>query len=60
MVGIDDLENLLAEFGAKFVYILNTQTLEARTWGNQGKVEVMRQAVPRGQQVRKVANVEFT
>lgn len=35
----DGLENLLAEHGAKFVYILDTKTLEGRTWDNQGKVE---------------------
>jgi len=35
----DNLENLLAEHGAKFVYILDTKTFEGRTWDNQGKVE---------------------
>ena len=35
----NNLEVLLAEYSAKFVYIIDTQTFEGRTWDNQGKVE---------------------
>lgn len=35
----NNLEVLLAEYGAKFVYIIDTQTFEGRTWDNEGKVE---------------------
>jgi trans-2,3-dihydro-3-hydroxyanthranilate isomerase len=38
-VSIDNLEDLLAQHGAKFAYILDTDNLEGRTWDNQGKVE---------------------
>lgn len=33
------LEKLIASFGAKFVYVFNTQTLECRTWDNSGLYE---------------------
>lgn len=33
------LEKLLASFGAKFVYVFNTETLECRTWDNSGLYE---------------------
>jgi len=33
------LEQLIAPFGAKFVYVFNTQTLECRTWDNSGLYE---------------------
>jgi len=32
-------ESLLAEIGAKFVYVLDVFTKEGRTWGNDGKIE---------------------
>ena len=34
-----DFEALLAECGAKFVYVLDPTTLEGRTWDNAGRVE---------------------
>ncbi len=34
-----NLEELIAPFGAKFVYVFNTQTLECRTWDNTGLYE---------------------
>jgi PhzF family phenazine biosynthesis protein len=34
-----DFEALLNLYGAKFVYILDVNTLEGRTWDNEGKVE---------------------
>ncbi len=34
-----DFESLLNRYGAKFVYILDINTLEGRTWDNEGKVE---------------------
>ncbi len=33
------LEELIAPYGAKFVYLFNTQTLECRTWDNSGLYE---------------------
>ena len=36
---VDDLEEKLAEIGAKFVYILNVAAKEGRTWDNLGAVE---------------------
>ncbi|HEU5348251.1 MAG TPA: PhzF family phenazine biosynthesis protein [Ktedonobacterales bacterium] len=32
-------EELLAQAGAKFVYVLHVPTLEGRTWNNEGRVE---------------------
>jgi trans-2,3-dihydro-3-hydroxyanthranilate isomerase len=34
-----DFEGLLAERGAKFVYLLDVRALEGRTWDNRGAVE---------------------
>ena len=34
-----DFEALLSRYGAKFAYILDVNTLEGRTWDNEGKVE---------------------
>jgi trans-2,3-dihydro-3-hydroxyanthranilate isomerase len=34
-----DLESKLSKIGAKFVYLLDIERLEARTWDNEGKVE---------------------
>ncbi len=34
-----NLEELIAPFSAKFVYVFNTQTLECRTWDNSGLYE---------------------
>ncbi len=34
-----DFESLLGRFGAKFVYVLDVNTFEGRTWDNEGKVE---------------------
>ncbi|MBI9093378.1 MAG: PhzF family phenazine biosynthesis protein [Sphaerochaeta sp.] len=34
-----ELGKLIAPFGAKFVYVFNTQTLECRTWDNSGLYE---------------------
>lgn len=33
------LEELIGSFGAKFVYVFNTQSLECRTWDNSGLYE---------------------
>ena len=38
-VCVENLEDLLSVHGAKFVYILDTQEFEGRTWDNLGKVE---------------------
>lgn len=38
-VCVENLEDLLSVHGAKFVYILDTQKFEGRTWDNLGKVE---------------------
>ncbi len=38
-VCVESLEDLLSVHGAKFVYILDTQKFEGRTWDNSGKVE---------------------
>lgn len=38
-VCVENLEDLLSVHGAKFVYILDTQKFEGRTWDNMGKVE---------------------
>jgi len=35
----NDFESFLSEFGARFVYVFDTDTLECRTWDNTGKVE---------------------
>jgi trans-2,3-dihydro-3-hydroxyanthranilate isomerase len=32
-------ESLLNQYGAKFVYVLDVNTFEGRTWDNEGKVE---------------------
>lgn len=34
-----DFEAFLANFGAKFVFVLDVETLEGRTWDNDGRVE---------------------
>ncbi len=34
-----DLESLLAQIGAKFVYVFDLPTMEGRTWDNTGRVE---------------------
>ncbi|MBI9089606.1 MAG: PhzF family phenazine biosynthesis protein [Desulfobacterium sp.] len=34
-----DFESLLNRYGAKFAYVLDVNTLEGRTWDNEGKVE---------------------
>ncbi len=34
-----DFEAFLATFGAKFVFVLDVETLEGRTWDNDGRVE---------------------
>lgn len=36
---IDDFEKLLFKYHAKFVYVLDVNNLEGRTWDNQGSVE---------------------
>lgn len=36
---VPDLSSLLASYGAKFIYVLDTGTAEGRTWDNAGKVE---------------------
>ncbi|MEQ9547632.1 MAG: PhzF family phenazine biosynthesis protein [Marinobacter sp.] len=36
---LPDLSSLLASYGAKFIYVLDTGTAEGRTWDNAGKVE---------------------
>lgn len=38
-ISIPNFEAFLSNFGAKFVYVFNTQTLECRTWDNNGLVE---------------------
>lgn len=38
-VCVENLEDLLSVHGAKFVYIIDTQIFEGRTWDNLGKVE---------------------
>lgn len=34
-----DFQALLSAYGAKFIYVFETDTLECRTWNNAGKVE---------------------
>lgn len=34
-----DFEAFLATFGAKFVFVLDVETLEGRTWDNDGRIE---------------------
>jgi trans-2,3-dihydro-3-hydroxyanthranilate isomerase len=34
-----DFEGLLAQLGAKFVYVFHLPTMEGRTWDNMGSVE---------------------
>ena len=34
-----DFESLLAQYGAKFIFILDVPSLEGRTWDNDGRVE---------------------
>lgn len=36
---IEDFENLLESFGAKFVYVIDIINFEGRTWDNDGSVE---------------------
>ena len=36
---VDDFEERLARVGAKFVYVLDPDEREARSWGNAGAVE---------------------
>ena len=38
-IRVPDFEALLAECGAKFVYVLDPVALEGRTWDNAGRVE---------------------
>ena len=38
-IGVDDLEARLSEVGAKFAYVLDTESYEGRTWDNLGAVE---------------------
>ncbi len=38
-IGVDRFEALLAECGAKFVYVLDPANLEGRTWDNAGRIE---------------------
>lgn len=38
-IQIPNLEPLLAESGAKFVYVLDLTSLEGRTWDNTGRIE---------------------
>ena len=38
-IQVNNLESLLAENGAKFVYIFDVNTMEGRTWDNLGNVE---------------------
>ena len=38
-IRVPDFEALLAECGAKFVYVLDPATVEGRTWDNAGRVE---------------------
>ena len=38
-IAIPDFEAFLARFQAKFVYVFNPETLQCRTWDNQGLVE---------------------
>jgi PhzF family phenazine biosynthesis protein len=38
-IRVPDFDALLAECGAKFVYVLDPTTLEGRTWDNSGRVE---------------------
>ncbi|MGH9845379.1 MAG: PhzF family phenazine biosynthesis protein [Blastocatellia bacterium] len=38
-ISVPRFERMLAEVGAKFVYVLDVPTLEGRTWDNDGRVE---------------------
>ncbi len=38
-IKFENFESLLNRFGAKFVYVLDINTFEGRTWDNEGKVE---------------------
>lgn len=38
-ISINDFETLLSKHKAKFVYVLDINTLEGRTWNNEGTVE---------------------
>jgi PhzF family phenazine biosynthesis protein len=38
-ISVDNFEQLLARFGAKFVYVLDISAFEGRTWDNAGLVE---------------------
>lgn len=38
-ITVDNLEYLLSKHGAKFVYVLDVNSFEGRTWDNEGKVE---------------------
>jgi phenazine biosynthesis protein PhzF family len=38
-IAMNRFEDFLSEFGAKFVYVYDTQSLECRTWDNFGMVE---------------------
>ncbi len=38
-ISIRNFEDFLSGFGAKFVYVFDTQTLDCRTWDNYGAVE---------------------
>ena len=38
-IAVDDMEERLSRFGAKFAYFFDTSTLECRTWDNTGAYE---------------------
>lgn len=38
-ISCENFEKLLGEFGAKFIYVLDVQNFEGRTWSNDGSVE---------------------
>ncbi len=38
-ISIDGFEDLLGQFGAKFVYVFEAESLECRTWDNKGITE---------------------
>jgi trans-2,3-dihydro-3-hydroxyanthranilate isomerase len=38
-ISVPNFESMLAEVGAKFVYVFDVPTLEGRTWDNDGRVE---------------------
>lgn len=38
-ISVTNFEDILKQFGAKFVYVFDPETLEARTWDNMGLAE---------------------